>query len=105
MSRSTATETKFRVDAVYKLLSEAWSRQQIVQFAATEWGVSPRQTDTYIQRARELLLADAEMQRPAWLAEALGRLRNYEQQAARRGQMQTAVNALGMQAKLIGMDV
>jgi hypothetical protein len=93
------------VDAVYKLLSEAWSRQQIVQFAAKEWGVSDRQADTYIQRARELLLADAEMQRPAWLAEALSRLRNYEQQAARRGQMQVAVNALGMQAKLIGMEV
>ena len=105
MARSTATETKFRVDAVYKLLSEAWSRQQIVQFAAKEWGVSDRQADTYIQRARELLLADAEMQRPAWLAEALSRLRNYEQQAARRGQMQVAVNALGMQAKLIGMEV
>jgi hypothetical protein len=45
------------------------------------------------------------MQRPAWLAEALGRLRNYEQQAARRGQMQVAVNALGMQAKLIGIEV
>ncbi len=62
-------------------------------------------TDEYIARARQLLLADAEMQRPAWLAEALARLRNYEQQAARRGQMQTAVNALGMQAKLIGIDV
>jgi hypothetical protein len=105
VARSTATETKFRVDAVYKLLSEAWSRQQIVQFAATEWGVSPRQTDTYIQRARELLLADAEMQRPAWLAEALQRLRVYEQSAYRRGQIQTAVNSLTAQARLIGMDV
>ncbi len=105
MGRSTATETKFRVDAVYKLLSEAWSRQQILLYAATEWGVSSRMADEYIARARQLLLADAEMQRPAWLAEALARLRNYEQQAARRGQMQTAVNALGMQAKLIGIDV
>jgi allantoicase len=105
VGRSTATETKFRVDAVYKLLSEAWSRQQILLFAATEWGVSQRMADEYIARARELLLADAEMQRPAWLAEALGRLRNYEQQAARRGQMQVAINALGVQAKLIGIEV
>jgi hypothetical protein len=105
VARSTATETKFRVDAVYKLLSEAWSRQQIVQFAAKEWGVSDRQADTYIQRARELLLADAEMQRPAWLAEALQRLRTYEQSAYRRGQIQTAVNSLTAQARLIGIDV
>jgi hypothetical protein len=105
VARSTATETKFRVDAVYKLLSEAWSRQQIVQFAAKEWGVSDRQADTYIQRARELLLADAEMQRPAWLAEALQRLRTYEQSAYKRGQCQVAVNALTAQARLIGIDV
>jgi hypothetical protein len=105
VGRSTATETKFRVDAVYKLLSEAWSRQQILQFAATEWGVSQRMADEYIARARELLLADAEMQRPAWLAEALGRLRQYEQAAYRRGQCQVALNSVALQAKLIGMDV
>ena len=93
------------MDAVYKLLSEAWSRQQILLYAATEWGVSQRMTDEYIARARELLLADAEMQRPAWLAEALGRLRNYEQQAARRGQMQVAINSVQTQAKLIGFEV
>lgn len=104
MGRSTATETKFRVDAVYKLLSEAWSRQQILQFAATEWGVSQRMADEYIARARELLLADADMQRPAWLAEALQRLRVYEQSAYRRGQCQVAVNALIAQARLIGIE-
>ena len=105
MGRSTAIETKFRVDAVYKLLSEAWTRQQILQFAATEWGVSQRMADAYIARARDLLKQDADMQRPAWLAEALGRLRNYEQQAVRRGQMQVAINSIQMQAKLIGMEV
>ena len=105
MARSTATETKFRVDAVYKLLSEAQSRTQIVQFAANEWGVSDRQADTYIQRARELLTADADMARPAWLAEALQRLRTYEQAAASRGQYQTAISSLTLQAKLIGMAV
>ena len=104
MGRSTATETKFRVDAVYKLLAEAWSRQQILLFAANEWGISGRMTDEYIARARELLLKDAEMQRPAWLAEALGRLRTYEQAAFRRGQCQVAVNALITQARLIGIE-
>jgi hypothetical protein len=103
--RSTAVETKFRVDAVYKLLSDGFSRQQICQYASNEWGVSDRQADHYIARARDLLMADADMQRPAWLAEALQRLRNYEQQAAQRGMIQTAVNSVAMQAKLIGLEV
>ena len=105
MARSTATETKFRVDAVYKLLADGWSRGQIVQFASDEWGVTDRQADTYIARAREILLADADMQRPAWLAEALSRLRNYEQQAAKRGQLSVAVNSVQTQAKLIGFEL
>ena len=105
MARSSATETKFRVDAVYKLLSEAQSRTQISQFAAAEWGVSQRMADEYIARARQLLTADADMARPAWLAEALQRLRTYEQAAASKGQYQTAVNSLTLQAKLIGMTV
>jgi hypothetical protein len=44
------------------------------------------------------------MQRPAWLAEALQRLRVYEQSAYKRGQCQVAVNALIAQAKLIGIE-
>lgn len=103
--RSSAVETRFRVDACYKLLSEAASRTQIHQFVATEWGVEGRQADYYIARARELLFADADMQRPAWLAEALARLRNYEQLAAQRGQLQTAVNCLTLQARLIGLEL
>jgi hypothetical protein len=45
------------------------------------------------------------MARPAWLAEALGRLRRYEQAAYKRGQCQVALNSVALQAKLIGMDV
>ena len=104
MGRSTKVEKNFRVDTVYKLLSEGNSRGQILQFAANEWNVSDRQIDTYIANAREKLLADAEMERPAWVAEALQRLRTYEQAAYKNRQNQVAINAVQAQAKLIGLD-
>jgi len=63
-----------------------------------------RVTDEYIQRARIRLEEDAAMTRPAWIAEALGRLRTYEQSAYRRGQTQVAINAVQLQAKLIGLE-
>ena len=103
MAKSTAAETKFRVDAVYGLLCDGKSRGDIVQFAAENWQVSDRQADTYIQRAREALEKDAELSRPAFLAEVLGRLRNYEQQAARRGQLMVATNCVRLQCELVGL--
>ena len=104
MGRSTKVEKNFRVDTVYKLLSEGNSRGQIIQFAATQWNVSPRQVDTYIAEARDKLLADCELERPAWVAEALQRLRTYEQAAYKSRQNQVAINAVQAQAKLIGLD-
>ena len=104
MGRSTKVEKNFRVDTVYKLLSEGNSRGQIQQFAATQWNVSERQIDQYIADARDKLLADAEMERPAWVAEALQRLRTYEQAAYKSRQNQVAINAVQAQAKLIGLD-
>ena len=104
MGRSTKVEKNFRVDTVYKLLSEGNSRGQIIQFGSSQWNVTDRQIDTYIAEAREKLLADAEMERPAWVAEALQRLRTYEQAAYKSRQNQVAINAVQAQAKLIGLD-
>jgi len=93
------------VDTVYGLLCEGQSRGDIVRFVADQWGVTDRQADNYIARAREKLAQDADMARPAWLAEALGRLRRYEQAAYKRGNVQCALNSVALQAKLIGMDI
>ena len=104
LARSTAAEVNFRVDTVYGLLTEGMSRGQIVQFCAKQWNLQNRQADEYIQRARIRLEEDAAMTRPAWIAEALGRLRTYEQSAYKRGQTQVAINAVQLQAKLIGLE-
>lgn len=103
MARSTAAETSLRVNTVYGLLCDGKSRGEIMQFAADNWNLATRQTDELIKRAREALEKDAELSRPAFLAEVLGRLRNYEQQAARRGQVQVAINSVRLQAELVGL--
>ena len=105
MGRSTKVETEHRVNAVYKLLSEGQSRSQVIQFVSEKWGVTDRTADQYMQRAREKLLEDCEMERPAWIAEALQRLRTYEQAAYKQKQNQTAINSIQAQAKLIGIDL
>lgn len=105
MGKSTKIEVNHRVNTVYKLLAEGLTRSQILQFSSEQWGVTERQAETYLARAREKLLEDAEMERPAWVAEALVRLRNYENAAYKSRQNQVAINAVQAQAKLIGLDV
>jgi len=105
MAKSTKIEVNHRVNTCYKLLAEGLSRTQILQQATEQWGVTERQAETYLARARDKLMEDAEMERPAWVAEALVRLRNYENAAYKQRQNQTAINAVQAQAKLIGLDV
>ena len=87
------------------MLSKAWSRSQICAYFSEKYGLTERSTDYYIKKARDKLLEDAEMERPAWVAEALQRLRTYEQAAAAEKQNQTAINAVQAAAKLIGIDL
>lgn len=80
------------------------SRTDIVHFCAENYDIGERQSDVYIQKARELLNKDAELTRPMFLAEVLGRLRTYENAAAKRGQLKVAVESVALQSKLVGLD-
>ena len=103
MGRSTAAEVAFRVNTVYGLLCDGKSRGEVVRFAAENWSLSSRQADELLARARIAIEKDCELARPAFLAEVLARLRNYEQQAARRGQLMVAVNSVRLQTELVGL--
>ena len=101
--KSTMAEKKFRISTVYGHLCNGWSRGQIIQFCEDEWGIGESMCDRYIAEAREKIDQDCNISRQAFLAECLERLRNYEQQAAKRGQMQVATNSVKLQAELVGL--
>ena len=85
------------------MLCNGYSRTQVLQACADSWDVGERCSDGYIAEARELIDKDCNLSRQAFLAECLERLRNYEQQAAKRGQMQVATNSVKLQAELVGL--
>jgi len=95
---------QLRVNEVYGLLTRGYPRARILQHAANAWGCSDRQTDTYIQRAREALEKDCAMSRPACLAECLAGIREVRENAANKGQHQVVLNAIQLQAKLVGLE-
>ena len=102
-SKSTKAVVEMRVAEVYGLLSQAYSRQQVIQYCKENWDINEAQGDTYIAKARALLEKDCQLSRQEFLAECLMRLRKYEMAAAKRGQMQVAVNSARLQAELIGL--
>jgi hypothetical protein len=104
VGRSTAAVVKFRVDTVYGLLCQGKSRAEILQFSANNWKISDRSTDELIARARAQLDQDAELTRPAFLAEVLGRLRTLEGAASKRGQLMVALNCIRLQCELVGLS-
>ena len=103
--KSTNAEMTSRVREVYGLLVKSNSRFEILQYAAEKWDVSDRTADIYIQRARELIQQDSDIERPQWLAAAIARLVKYEQKAGREDNLQTAIKALETQAKLLRFDL
>ena len=55
MAKSTNAEMEHRVSTVYGLFIKSYSRFEILQYAAEQWGVSERTADIYMQRARLLI--------------------------------------------------
>ena len=102
-TKSTKATVDLRVAEVYGMLSSAASRTEIIQYAWDNWDVGDRQADLYIAKARKKLEEDCQLSRQEFLAECLQRLRKYEAAAAKRGQMQVAVNSARLQAELIGL--
>ncbi len=105
MAKSTNAEIESRIRTVYGLLIKSYSRFEILQYAAEQWSVSERTADIYMQRARQLIQQDAEIERPEWLAAAIARLVKYEQKAGKDDNLQLAIKALETQAKLLRFDI
>jgi hypothetical protein len=99
--KSTKDEIQNRVDVVYKLILDAHSSAQIVQYGSKTWEVSERQVRDYLAEARKLIALDSELERPEWLQAAVARLLNYEREAHERGNLGIAIKALEDQAKLL----
>ena len=102
-NKSTNAEISLRVNEVYGLLTRGYSRSQILQHSSEAWGVSGRMGDNYIAKARELIDADCNLSRPAFLAECLAGIRIIRQKAEAEKQHQTALNAIKLQAELTGL--
>jgi hypothetical protein len=99
-AKSSKAEVDRRVDAIARLLINAASTSQVLRFASAEWGVTKRQAETYIARARRIVRDDYSQERADYLASRLAVLDSITQKAIKCGQLSAAVGAVRLGAEL-----
>ena len=87
------------MNKVAKLLSVGTVRSEISQFASTEWGVSQRSIDRYIQ-ATVILKQDFDIDRRQFTAEVLAQYASLAKEARKSGQLTVALGCINSMAKV-----
>ena len=103
VGRCTKAQLAQRIDTVYGMLCDGYSRSKIVKTADEIWGICSSSADDYIAKARVMLEEDCRMTREAFMAEAMAGYKSIREQAERRGQLMCAKQCLDAQTALVGL--
>jgi hypothetical protein len=98
--KATNAEAEYRRNRVARLLSNGATRSEIKQYCASEWGIKPRQADTYIQQATEILKADWDIDRRTFTAELLSQLASLQKECRKGNQAAVALGCINTMAKI-----
>ena len=98
--KSDKAEIDRRIHTVVKLLSSAKTNSYILRFCSEEWGVTSRQAQTYLQRAREIIREDYYVERSDFLGTRLALLDEIIESSVRCKQHSNAVGAQKLQPQL-----
>lgn len=89
-----------RIQTILQLLSQGWGSGEVERFCAEKWGVQSRQSQVYLKRARERLMADWSCNRQDFLAEMMNRYQTVYRKSLKAQQYGAAIGALNAMAKL-----
>ena len=100
MARQSAAEVERRINAVARMIVSASTQSQLLHFCSVEYGVSKRQAQNYIHRARAIVREDYSQERADFLASRIGILDKVIQASIKSGQHSNAIGAIRLQAEL-----
>ena len=99
--KATKAEAEYRRNRIARLLSNGATRSEIKQYCASEWGLGPRQADTYIKEATEILKADWDIDRRTFTAELMSQLASLQKECRKNGnQAHVALGCINTMAKI-----
>jgi hypothetical protein len=94
-TKANDAEKEARVNKVYELLVNGFTRYQILQYVTTktEWKIEARQVDNYIKAANALIANEAEYHRAREIGRAISRLNDLYQKCLKVQDYQRALAA------------
>ena len=98
--KSTAAEKEYRINRVARLLSNGAVRSEVLQYAASEWGVKTRTADDYIAAARDVLKADWDIDRRTFTAELMSQLASLQKECRKNNMSAVALGCINTMAKI-----
>ena len=90
--------------ALHKLFQSGYSRIEMCQYAAKEWGISNRQTDRLRQELLEEVEREYQVERKEALVSILDQLTHVYAQSVKKGQLSNALGALNAKVRLLRLD-
>lgn len=98
--KATQAVVAHRVNRIARMYAHAAVRSEVVQYCAENWGLSERQADEYIKKAKEVLREDFEIDRRTFTAELMSQLASIQKECRRTGNYSTALGAINSMMKL-----
>jgi hypothetical protein len=100
VNKQAAAEVELRVDRLARLLISGARTSECVRYSSETWGVTRRQSETYIARARKLIREDMSMERQDFLAQKLALMDDVAKKALNSNQLGAAIGAARLAAEL-----
>lgn len=101
--KATAAQTKRRIRMIYELLLTNAPRVDILQYAANNWGIKTRTTDTLIKKATDLISEEAAKIREEAMEFHLAQMALLAHRVMKDGDRRLFFDILRDKAKLLGL--
>lgn len=98
--KGTTIAVQMRINRIARLLANGATRSECIQYAKAEWNIGEAMTDRYMQRAREIIRKDWEIDRPTFTAELLSQLATLQKEARKSNMPQIALGCINSMAKI-----
>lgn len=100
--RCTRKEATARVEKFAEMLVHGGTAMELSAYARENWGISPKQSESYIKEARVMIVESANIDRKDFVAEKIATLNITIRKAMEAGQYSNVIGATRLLAELTG---
>ena len=102
--KCTQIDKQLRIARFVRLISNGAVNSELIQYAATEWGLGERAAHNILREAREVIIADVNQDRQVVVAELISGAHTVWKKAIQDKQYNNALGAMNLITRLGGLE-